>query len=168
MGFDTPDGGGGGANVPDWSEDGNSPVSESGAATASITLADAYDEVMLRLDETTGSVNTTQDLQLLVNGDTGTNYFQRDSDGGSGASNTEFALGSSGDPAARGLSGSLLLLGRWGGEFQLSHGTVSRGSRASLLHGSNGGVTSPLDSLTLQWSDGTITTTFEVFGRDIG
>lgn len=155
-------------NVPDWEEDGNSPVTVTNASSASITLAGTYDEVVIRV-KMEPPAGTFASVICQINGDTGTNYRQFNVDGTTNTGASKWKI-TQADDAAPIVAGAWIT-GRWGNEAVIRNprGVLGNGS-ASMGHGGdNSAVTSPLDSITVSDDGGNTmdAITLEVFGRDI-
>jgi len=56
-------------NLPEWEEDGNSPLQVTGESSATYSLADTYDYILLIASPANNGFD-----QIQVAGDTGTNY----------------------------------------------------------------------------------------------
>lgn len=155
------------ANVPDWSEDGNSPFTASGAGTLSGSLSGTYDFVMLLVHDIHGDSSNSEQLELTFNNDTTSNYFYTDTSGTRTSSASHWDMDGGVTPSnSAGTTGKLILSGRWTKRF---YGGFTGGAidNASLVRGLHTALTSPLDSFTLQWSSGNITGRVEAYGKDI-
>lgn len=156
----------GAQNLPDWEEDVNSPISVTGDSSADITLNGTYDQVMVVLHDIRGSVSTSETLLVQINGDTGSNYHQRNQDGTDNIGRTDWSIAHN-VPDAVSVSGSVLVSGRWTNGAGISNVAGGTEGGATLQSGRNPNVTAPLDSITVFWRDGTITGEIEVYGRNL-
>lgn len=156
-------GGGGGSNVPDWTEDGNSPQTENGANNSKYTIStkrDIYKVFVTASDQATSN----NDLSMIVDGDTGSNYDQIDYDG------TTTTNASDTGPLLSMQSGAtqhiiVTMVGNWGVDWRLQNNTYGRVAGAVFVS-RNTNISSPLDSFTVQRGAST-DWEIEVFGRDI-
>jgi len=155
-------------NVPEWEEDPNSPVSDASGSVSSIqvTLADTYDvvRVVAKGDYSGDFAN----LQIQVNGDTGTNYNARDTDGGETRGVSFWPIATLTDTGPNTVVGSCHISGRF--QEQCAVCNVPGAARASSFptqHGDNTNVTGPLDSVTVRYPFGADSGVVEVYGRDI-
>jgi len=91
-----------------WVEDTNSPVSiESGTAEVDYSISETYDRVRVVFTDVRGS-SGVEDLNLQVNNNTGTNYFQINEDGTETGSASSWTVTNS--DSLYGVAGSLDLL----------------------------------------------------------
>lgn len=157
--------GAGATNVPNWVEDGNSPLNHSGSSAAAYTLASSYDFVRVFVSNIDGASSSNFQLELTVDGDTGANYDYRSIDGSLSSNASSF-------PAAAARSGGetgaiMNLTGRWVGACGFASMPMEF-SGAVAFTGRNDNIGSPLGSFTLtQASGGNWSADIEVFGVNI-
>jgi len=154
------------ANVPDFREDPNSPLTVSNAQSGTINLSSTYTLVWLIGRVRNGS-GAAQQIGFQVNGNT-SNYTVRGDDGSdtfgvSSARLTPTAVGTS-----RELIGSYTLMGdftaSWGAVSQLSHPLSFDGA----TKGSNPTVSPPVSTVSLVGSDDVFDAEFQVYGLGSG
>lgn len=147
-----------------WTEDGNSPLTGTGASSYTFTLADTFDIVLVQvqLQDTSGAVNR---FDLQANGDAGTNYNFVRADGTSATGGTQVTeINELGGGAER--TDYFIIDGRWAGAW--TGGSPPPDGVASRAVGwHNGAITSPLTQLTVV-GGGTFDISLSVFGHDIG
>lgn len=151
-----------------WAEDGNSPASASADSSLDYTIAGEYDLVRVVVGETTGSESSQTALQMQVNGDSTSNYFFRATDTTTVGNNSQWRFARSGDPSSNPIFGEMTLLGRWNQEIACTADIGGAHNQDHMFHGRHSALTSPLDSFSLTWATGTLTTTVEVYGRSFG
>lgn len=144
-----------------WTEDGNSPFSMSSTDSATYTLASTWDVVnVLFVDDSSSTAQNQMDLR--VNGNTGTGYDTRLWSGNS--SSDSFIKGVLHTGWGEGCQ--MLMSGTWGTDFQVGiqgGGEASNGTKA--IAGINRDVGSPLDSFTIfDDAAGNASLTARVFG----
>jgi len=151
-------------NVPDWTEDANSPGSATNVGSFTFTLAGTFDVVRcyLKISEVAGSV---QVLNMQVNGDTGANYRYRTTRGTLTTGDTNWDT--IGFLRSNNTNRFIVdLEGRWGNRIEM--GNCITGESNVILGASNAAVSSPLDSITVFGNAGNITVdSMEVYGRSI-
>jgi len=142
-----------------WAEDDNSPLTISNSSTGQITLNDTYDWVTCFVQDS--SDNGTP-ISVRVNGDSGSNYFYRETDGSSTANASEWPQVANDS----GFSGQRLsIAGRWSGDCGLFNQPLVDSSR--VISGNNSSVISPLDSITFLNTTGTnFDATVHVYGHE--
>lgn len=144
-------------NVPTWTEDGNSPLSISGATSGSITLASSYKAVKVIVVDT-GQNNEA--MGMRVNGDTGANYDYVALDGTLTTGASQF----DGVVTTQETDGQVMqLAGDWGANFNAFFGQPST-NNSRALSGENANITSPLDSIELRGAASNVDVTARVYG----
>jgi len=154
-------------NTPDWTEDPGSPAATTSGSSVTLTLSNTYDLVLCHAKCIGGSGNFAN-LDLQINGDTGTNYNAYTVTGvkSTGDSRWASAIRSNGGGEPRGM---FLLSGRWGnGAGYKSMGLAHDPTAGIAVYGWNKNVTSPLDSITLTAGGTTLDSIeLEAYGRDV-
>lgn len=144
-----------------WEEDDNSPLIINSETGDSISLAKNYDIVKVLVVSSGAAV----DVDMQVNGDTGSNYDFVLEDGTTGATGTEWPDILKADIAA----GSTITLTGNNADaigMQVESVNMFRSSRTS--HGTNLNVSTPLDSIRLFSADSsTFSLTAHVYGFDV-
>lgn len=124
-----------------WTEDGNSPLSISSSSSGSISLASSS-EIVKVVVESAG--NGSVDVDMRVNGDTGSNYSSRFWDGSTSSDSFVKAV-----LQPRTAEGSVFYCsGQWSGQWgmgKVAGGPASVGQIA--IGGSNNNISSPLNSV---------------------
>lgn len=151
-------------NVPNWTEDGNSPQTATGVASNTFTLNGTFDIVQcwVQVEDQSGSTNV---LDLRANGDANANYaFISNGDGSTSGATEVQTIGA--------IAGNdtdferFTVSGRWANDWQGGK-PLSRPSGSQAVGWNNGSLTSPLDSLTIV-GDGAFDIAWVVYGLDIG
>lgn len=150
-----------------WEEDGNSPVSISGKNSETVNLSGSYDLVMVSISQPENETTNEDDLEIQVNGDTGTNYDVVNNDGSISADESSVSpliLDDGGEPGYA----IIKICGRWKGKCvgEIIGGAIG-GAYAKGFN--NTSVTSPLSSITVFTDAGNnFSADLEILGRDIG
>jgi len=151
-------------NVPDFTEDGNSPKSVSGQNSITYTLASSWDvvRIFVSFTDNAGSPNTPD---LTVNGDTGSNYTWWDADAAPNSQTSHVANVANilSNGTGRGV---WIMGGRWEKSWTWSKDTGDEFASGKAIRANNRNVSSPLDSFTLDSGQST-DYTVEVYGRNI-
>lgn len=147
-----------------WTEDANSPQTDTGASSHTYTLANTFDIVLVQVQFKDTSA-TTNVLDLRANGDTGPNYdFVRSSGTTAAGSSQVTEINALGGGDER--TDFFVVDGRWTDAW--TGGTPPPDGISTRAVGwNNGTITSPLTQLTIV-GDGTFDISWNVFGRDIG
>lgn len=166
MAFDTPSQTTGEPNVPDWTEDANSPQVDTGVTSSTYSLSSTFDHVLILVQLENKTSNTVA-TDLRINGDAGNNYDARFVDGSS-------ASGQDGIPSFIRVPGGAAQTktwtfpGRFSGRFQAGFSPASTNSFAAVA-GVNANVSSPLTSVTLADAIGNnFDIRWQVYGIDNG
>lgn len=153
-------------NVPNWTEDDNSPTTVSGASNLSYTISGTYDQILIALHDIRGDSSTSTDLALTLDGVT-TGYRHFNSDGSKTTTSGSVALIQSVTSTDMSMTGTILVAGRFSNSscgITPNIGLEDPGA----ISGAATDVTSPVDSFKLEWGNGNISGAVEVFGRDLG
>jgi len=156
----------GAPNIPDWTEDANSPSTASGAASIDATVADTADAYLIVVRADSSEVDTGDWKMTMNGGTTGYSSVGNDDSEVSGASSWTLATGR----ASHGLGGSVVLMDKpesntFGGECGFN--TLFDPGPGGPVYLAYGGAAS-LDSLSVTHSVApSISGSIEVFGRDM-
>lgn len=127
-----------------WTEDANSPLTISSSSSAQYTLNGTYDQVMLIVSN--DSSTNSPDIDLRVNGDSGTNYSTRLWNGNTSSDSFVKAV-LQGTYAA---GATIWMSGQWDSNWTCGvMGGAGGGNNTHAVGGSNASVASPLDTFTL-------------------
>lgn len=150
--------GGGGAGGGEYPEE-DQTQSFSGSSSYTINLDGEYDEVLLILSDVS---DFGANVELVLNGDTGSNYDYRDS-------SASFSGGNAPGSICQVTSGSasrVEITGRWNSVCTF-HRRLGGYSTSMIDFGRNGNISSPLTSITLRSSDGSnFSCEVEIRGRN--
>lgn len=130
-----------GSNTPNWEEDANSPLSNTGSSSYTYTISGTYDKVEIFFD--TSQLSQTLGNELRVNGDSNANYEYLDNSDSQTTGSNQFDLGS-GFGAIYKIS--LSEYGAQGVGVNVEHVNFDTGA---LVYGANNDVSASLDSFTL-------------------
>lgn len=154
-------GGGGGGGV--WTEDGNSPLTETGVSSSTYTLDGTYDivNVLYQIEDVSGSTNQ---IDLRFNGGSGNNYNYIDASGSNTtqATSVERIISLT---ANEEFASSFQMGARWGSQIRGGQTPPDSGG-FNAVGWTNGTVTSPLDSMTFLGA-GNFDISWQVYGRDL-
>jgi len=137
-----------GVNVPDWEEDPNSPATGSNTGSVTVSLANSLVYARVIVKARYDSSGSFFNLNMRVNGDTGTNYDYEELGGSTTAGRDEWVLTQADDKT-----------GTWAGSVDLNANSTgiacsgpfsksARGSSGEILAGTNRSVSAPLNSVT--------------------
>lgn len=152
-----------------WTEDPNSPASFSGSNSYTFTLSGEYDKVRVNLHNLQNATSNNDSLTLRVNGDSTTNYAERQTDGTTSTADQQWAIANLNSGRETPLV-ELTLTGRWPNRLKIHNRPMVGPTLAGLVHwGEQTSVTSPLDSITLlSFQSNNFSVDVEAFGRDLG
>lgn len=160
----TAQGSSGTPNVPDWSEDGNSPQTSTGVGSDTYTLSGTFDIVhaSIFVEDVSGSGNV---IDLRWDGVSTSSYHYVDSSGATTSSAQQVdRITNLGGNFSKAFD--LWFSGR--GSQEISGGKLpSRGTGSDAVGWHNQSTSQPLDSITVIGS-GSIDIAWSVYGRDIG
>lgn len=155
-----------GVNRPNWVRDGT--LSGSGSTAHQYSLSTSYDMVLAHVRQVKNTSGSSQSIELLLDGDTGSNYDFADSSGGTTTGATAIKLLNSVNFANNGeISGRMVIDGAWDTGATVGFAGGATDQIGDVLEaGANTGITSPLDSFTIQGGSGNIAVKATVFGWD--
>jgi len=149
-------------NKPDWSEDANSPINQSGSQSHTISLNSSYDSVLVKIQSFTNTSGGFQTLGVQVNGQT-SGYTIIKSDGTDATVAQWLPIDRTlGDGDA--FTGDEFILSE--GRLGLSAGTLTFGA-VQLSNNVDkwvNGPSGPVSSITFRGDTGTVSIKARVYG----
>jgi len=156
-------------NVPDWTEDANSPFTLSNASSRTMTLSGTFDLVRMIVTKVSSPGAINESIELRLNGIIGTSYNVSDQSGGQAfnSDSVEVATIRDSSGTAKLTPFEVLLVGD---SADMLGGSVRATAADAGLAKSFGvpGKTPPLNSVTLFRANSDFSATVEFYGRDGG
>lgn len=147
-----------------WKADGNSPVAVSGVSSYKYVVADEYDQYFITFEPEAGTNSINLDMQ--INGLTGTDYNYVDYSGSKTSGDTVFSTVAYTATGSR-RTFAMMCSGRWSGNFNVGN-LISDGGTNRFNVGDHTNSTGPLDSFTFLEQNGySFDLVLNVYGRDL-